>query len=289
MKNNLAIFEKFKVRKHFDEEKQKWFFSVIDIVAILTEQTDYKKAKSYWSTLKERLVKEGSELVTNCEQLNGQLVTNCDQLKMMASDGKFYKTDVADTQTIFRLIQSIPSPKAEPIKMWLAKVGNERINEIGDPELSLNRARENWQKQGRSEKWIAQRMMGQETRNKLTDYWKSAKVKEGDEFAILTNIIHQEWTGLKTADHKKLKDLKTQNLRDHMSEAELIFTALAELSTRQIAENLQAEGLKENKVPAKKGGKIAKDARLALEKKTGKKIVDGSNFLPPKKSNKTIK
>lgn len=278
MKNNLAIFEKFKVRKHFDEEKQKWFFSVIDIVAILTEQTDYKKAKSYWSTLKERLVKEGSELVTNC-----------DQLKMRASDGKFYKTDVADTQTIFRLIQSIPSPKAEPIKMWLAKVGNERINEIGDPELSLNRARENWQKQGRSEKWIAQRMMGQETRNKLTDYWKSAKVKEGDEFAILTNIIHQEWTGLKTADHKKLKGLKTQNLRDHMSEAELIFTALAELSTRQIAENLQVEGLRENKIPAKKGGKIAKDARLALEKKTGKKIVDGSNFLPPKKSNKTIK
>ncbi len=198
MKNNLAIFEKFKVRKHFDEEKQKWFFSVIDIVAVLTDQTDYKKAKSYWSTLKERLIKEGSEVVTNCDQLNGQLVTNCDQLKsgevvticdqlkMMASDGKFYKTDVADIRTIFRLIQSIPSPKAEPIKMWLAKVGNERINEIGDPELSLNRARENWQKQGRSEKWIAQRMMGQETRNKLTDYWKSAEVKEGDEFAILT-------------------------------------------------------------------------------------------------------
>lgn len=184
---------------------------MIDIVAVLTDQTDYKKAKSYWSTLKERLVKEWSELVTNCDQLkDGEVVTICDQLKMVASDGKLRLTDVADIQTIFRLIQSIPSPKAEPIKMWLAKVGNERINEIGDPELSLNRARENWQKQGRSEKWITQRMTGQETRNKLTDYWKSAEVKEGDEFAILTNIIHQEWTGLKVGDHKKLKGLKTR-------------------------------------------------------------------------------
>jgi DNA-damage-inducible protein D len=278
MKKNLEIFEKFKVRKHFDEEKQKWFFSVIDIVAALTNQTDYKKAKSYWSTLKERLIKEGSELVTNC-----------DQLKMIALDGKLRLTDVADTQTIFRLIQSIPSPKAEPIKMWLAKVGNERINEIGDPEQSLNRARQNWQKQGRSEKWIAQRMMGQETRNKLTDYWKDADVKEGNEFAVLTNIIHQEWTGLNVSDHKKLKNLKSQNLRDHMSEAELIFTALAELSTRQIAENLKAHGLEQNKIPAKKGGKIALNARLALEEKTGKKIVDDSNFLPPKKINKKIK
>ena len=278
MKKNLEIFEKFKVRKHFDEEKQKWFFSVIDIVAALTNQTDYKKAKSYWSTLKERLIKEGSEVVTNC-----------DQLKMIALDGKLRLTDVADTQTIFRLIQSIPSPKAEPIKMWLAKVGNERINEIGDPEQSLNRARQNWQKQGRSEKWIAQRMMGQETRNKLTDYWKDADVKEGNEFAVLTNIIHQEWTGLNVSDHKKLKNLKSQNLRDHMSEAELIFTALAELSTRQIAQNLKAQGFEQNKIPAKKGGKIAFNARLALEEKTGKKIVDDSNFLPPKKINKKIK
>lgn len=277
MKNKLEIFEKFKVRKHFDEERQKWLFSVIDIVAILTDQTDYKKAKSYWSTLKERLNKEGS-----------QLVTFCDQLKMMASDGKFYKTDVADTQGIFRLIQSIPSPKAEPIKMWLAKVGNERINEIGDPELSLNRARQNWQKQGRSEKWISQRMMGQETRNKLTDYWKNADVKEGNEFAVLTNIIHQEWSGLSVNQHKELKNLKNQNLRDHMSEAELIFTALAELSTRQIAENLKANGFEENKNPAKKGGKIALNARLELETKTGKQIVDDSNFLPQTKPTKNL-
>jgi len=202
---SLAIFEQFKIRKSFDEKSQKWFFSVIDVVAALTDQADYKKAKSYWSTLKGRLEKEGSEVVTNC-----------DQLKMKASDGKFYNTDVADVETIFRLIQSIPSQKAEPIKMWLAKVGSDRINEIADPEQSLNRARQNWQKHGRSEKWIQQRMMSQETRNKLTDYWKESGVKQGDEFAILTNIIHQEWSELNVAQHKELKGLKSQNLRDHI-------------------------------------------------------------------------
>lgn len=268
MNQDLAVFEKFNVRRHFDEEKQKWFFSVIDIVAVLTDETDYKKSKSYWSTLKSRLKKEGSEVVTNC-----------DQLKMKAQDGKSYKTDVADLETILRLVQSIPSKKAEPIKLWLAKVGNERVQEIADPEQSINRARKNWQKHGRSQKWIQQRMMGQETRNKLTDYWKDAGVKEGQEYAILTNIIHQEWSDISVADHKRLKDLKRENLRDHMSEAELIFTALAELSTRQIAENTQAKGFEENKLPAKKGGKIAKDARIALEEKTGKKVVSDKNFL----------
>ncbi len=266
---SLAIFEKFKIRKSFDEKNQKWFFSVIDIVAALTEQSDYKKAKSYWTTLKSRLKQEGSEVVTNC-----------DQLKMVAEDGKMRLTDVADLESIFRLIQSIPSPKAEPIKMWLAKVGNERIQEISDPEQSLNRARENWQKHGRSQKWIQQRMMGQETRNKLTDYWQESGVKKGEEFAILTNIIHQEWSGLSVSEHKNLKGLKNHNLRDHMSEVELIFTALAEVSTRQIAENMQAKGLEENKSPAQKGGKIAKDARLALEEKTNKKVVSRENFLP---------
>jgi hypothetical protein len=278
MKNNLKIFEEKKVRSVWSDEKQKWFFSVIDIVAILTNQDDYSASRNYWKVLKHRLNQEGSELVTNCNQL-----------KMIASDGKMRETDVADTETIFRLIQSIPSPKAEPIKMWLAKVGNDRINELADPEQSLNRARQNWQKLGRSEKWIAQRMTGQETRNKLTDYWKNADVNEGDEFAILTNIIHQEWAGLNISQHKKLKNLKSQNLRDHMNEAELIFTSLAELSTRQIAETLRAKGFEENKIPAKKGGKIAGDARLALEQKTGKKIIDGSNFLSPKKLNKKLK
>lgn len=278
MKNSLAIFENFKIRKSFDEKSQKWFFSIVDIVAVLTKQSDFTKSRKYWNKLKERLSKEGSELVTNCHQL-----------KMQASDGKLYKTDVGDLEIIFRLIQSIPSPKAEPIKMWLAKVGNERVNEISDPEQSLNRARENWQKHGRSKKWIQQRMMGQETRNKLTDYWQENEVKKGNEFAILTNIIHQEWSELTVAKHKDLKGLKTQNLRDHMSEAELIFTALAELSTRQISESINSKGFEENKITAKNGGKIAKNARKELEKKTGKNVVSGSNFITKNNPNKLLK
>jgi hypothetical protein len=211
------------------------------------------------------------------------------QLKMEAEDGKLRLTDVADVEQLLRLIQSIPSPKAEPFKQWLAKVGYERMQEIADPEQSLDRARENWQKLGHSEKWIQQRMTGQETRNKLTDYWQESGVRKGDEFAFLTNIIHSEWTGLTVKKHKDLKGLKTQNLRDHMSEAELIFTALAELSTRQIAETDKAKGVKQNAVAGKKGGKIAKDARLALENKTGRKVITGENFLPASKQNKKLK
>jgi len=220
MKNNnaLAIFETYKIRRHYDKKTETWYFSVIDIVAVLTEQSDFKKAKTYWTTLKNRLKQEGSELVTKC-----------DQLKMQSADGKFYKTDVANVETILRLIQSVPSKKAEPIKLWLAKVGYERMQEMNDPEKALNRSREYWQKQGRSEKWIQQRMTGQETRNKLTDYWADNDVKKGEEFAILTYIIHQEWSELSVKAHKNLKGLKTQNLRDHMSEEELIFTALAEI------------------------------------------------------------
>ncbi len=208
---------------------------------------------------------------------------------MEAEDGKLRLTDVADVEQLLRLIQSIPSPKAEPFKQWLAKVGYERMQEIADPEQSLDRARENWQKLGHSEKWIQQRMTGQETRNKLTDYWQESGVRKGDEFAFLTNIIHSEWTGLTVKKHKDLKGLKTQNLRDHMSEAELIFTALAELSTRQIAETDKAKGVKQNAVAGKKGGKIAKDARLALENKTGRKVITGENFLPASKQNKKLK
>ncbi len=272
MEPNLAIFEKYKIRRHYDEDKEVWYFSVVDIIQALTDQPDFQRARNYWKVLKNRLSKEGSESVTKCNRL-----------KMMAADGKNYLTDVADPETILRLIQSVPSPKAEPIKLWLAKVGYERIKEIADPEISLNRAREYWKKYGRSEKWIQQRMLGQETRNKLTDYWRNHDIKEGDEFAILTNLIHQEWTGISVKDHKNLKGLKTQNLRDHMSEAELIFTALAELSTRQIAETIKATGLNENKNASKKGGKIAKNARLELEKKTGKSVVTSSNFLIPEK------
>jgi DNA-damage-inducible protein D len=202
--------------------------------------------------------------------------------------GGLQKLNCANLAGIFRIIQSIPSPKAEPFKLWLAKVGQERIEEIQDPERSLNRARENWKKHGRSDKWIGQRMLGQETRNKLTDYWSEHEVKKGEEFAILTNIIHQEWSDISVRDHKKLKGLARQNLRDHMSEAELIFTSLAELSTRQIAEVMQSQGLKENKIPAKKGGQIAKNARVELENKTGKKVVTGRNFLPTDSGHKSL-
>ncbi|PIS31060.1 hypothetical protein COT42_01830 [Candidatus Saganbacteria bacterium CG08_land_8_20_14_0_20_45_16] len=277
-KKSLAIFEGFKIRRIYDEQKEIWYFSVIDIIAALIEQTDFKKAQSYWTTLKNRLKKEGNESVTKC-----------DKLKMQSADGKFYKTDVANVETILRLIQSVPSKKAEPIKLWLAKVGYERMQEMSDPGQALNRSREYWQKMGRSEKWIQQRMMGQEIRNKLTDYWKNNAVKEQDEYAILTNIIHEEWSDLSVKEHKNLKNLKTQNLRDHMSDAELVFTALAELSTRQIAETMQTKGLEENKVPAKKGGKIAKHARLELEAKTGKGIITDENFLPPDKPQKRLK
>lgn len=212
-----------------------------------------------------------------------QLSTVCRQLKLISSDGKMRTTDTANAKTLLRIIQSIPSPKAEPFKQWLAKVGYERMQEIADPSQGIDRARENWKKLGRSEKWIQQRMTGQETRNKLTDYWKDSGVSKGDEFAFLTNIIHQEWAGLSVQNHKEIKGLQSQNLRDHMSEAELIFTALAELSTRQIAETDEAQGLSENAKASKKGGKIAKDARLKLEEQTGKKVVTGENFLPPGK------
>jgi hypothetical protein len=197
---------------------------------------------------------------------------------------RFEKPYAADVPTLLRLIQSIPSPKAEPFKRWLAKVGHERMQEMADPAQSLDRARENWHKLGRSTKWIQQRMTGQETRNKLTDYWKESGVEKADEFALLTNIIHQEWTGLSVQAHKSLKSLKTQNLRDHMSEAELIFTALAELSTRQIAETDEAQGLQQNAKAGKEGGRVAKRAKDDLEKRTGQKVVTGSNFLPPGKS-----
>ena len=269
MEQNLTIFEDYKIRRLYDETSETWLFSVIDIIQALTQQPDYQAARNYWKVLKSRLNKEGS-----------QTVTNCNRLKILAPDGKQRFTDVATAETLLRLVQSVPSPKAEPIKLWLAKVGYERMQEMADPSKSVDRARQTWQQHGRSEKWIQQRMMGQETRNKLTDYWKDHEVKEGEEFAILTNIIHQEWSGISIKEHKSLKSLQTQNLRDHMSEAELIFTALAELSTRQIAESVDATGLEENKVASKTGGKIAKNARLELEHKTKKKIVSGKNFLP---------
>ena len=264
----LAVFENYKIRRLYDEKNEVWYFSVIDVVAALTDSLN---PRDYWFKMKIRVkTEDGLELSTICRQL-----------KMIAPDGKMRQTDCADVQGLFRIIQSIPSPKAEPFKQWLAKVGYERIQDMSDPARSLDRAREYWQQHGRSEKWIQQRMMGQETRNKLTDYWKEHDIKGEDEYAILTNIIHKEWSGVTVKKHKEIKKLKSENLRDHMSEAELIFTALAELSTRNIAESIGATGMPENAEASKKGGKIAKNARLELEQKTGKSVVTGENFLPP--------
>jgi DNA-damage-inducible protein D len=219
--SNIRLFEDKQIRSHWNEEEQQWYFSVIDVVEVLTNSSN---PRDYWFKMKIRVkTEDGLELSTICRQL-----------KLKAADGKMRGTDVANTQTLLRIIQSIPSPKAEPFKQWLAKTGYERIQEISDPGQSIDRARGNWQKLGRSEKWIQQRMTGQETRNKLTDYWKQSGVEKSNEFALLTNIIHQEWTGLTVKKHKDLKGLNTQNLRDHMSEAELIFTALAELSTLRL-------------------------------------------------------
>ena len=266
----VQLFESTRVRSHWDAAQEKWYFSVVDVVQVLTDSTIPKR---YWSDLRRKLEKE-----------SGQPYEEIVRLKMPAADGRLRETDAADVPTLLRLIQSIPLPKAEPFKRWLAKVGHERMQEMADPAQSLDRARDNWQKLGRSTKWIQQRMTGQETRNKLTDYWKESGVEKADEFALLTNIIHQEWTGLSVQAHKSLKSLKTQNLRDHMSEAELIFTALAELSTRQIAETEEAQGLQQNAKAGKEGGRVAKRAKDDLEKRTGQKVVTGINFLPPGKS-----
>jgi hypothetical protein len=267
--NKLIVnFENAPVRRVWNEKEEKWYFSVVDVIAILSGSD---RPRKYWNDLKLKLKQEGSELSDKIGQL-----------KMLAEDGKMRDTDATDTEDMFRLIQSIPSPKAEPFKLWLAKVGYERLQETVDPQMAVDRARERWQGLGRSGKWIQQRMMGIETRNKLTDYWKESGVKEGIEYASLTDIIHQEWSGLTTKQHKNLKSLKQHNLRDHMSEAELIFTSLAELSTRQIAQTEKAKGYIENIEPARKGGRIAGNARKALEKQTGKRVVSGGNFLPPK-------
>ena len=277
MKDEIKIFEESNIRSSYDEEKEKWYFSIIDIVGILTNS---KNPRRYWSDLKIKLTDD-----EGFRQLYEKIV----QLKLKSSDGKKYTTDCADVETLLRIIQSIPSKKAEPVKQWLAKVGFERMKEMADPSTAIDRARDTYKKLGRSEKWIQQRFSGQETRNKLTDYWKDHEITESEEFAILTNIIHQEWSGLSVKEHKNLKGLKSQNLRDHMSEAELLFTALAELSTRQVAENNDATGMNENKKAAKIGGNIAKRAKEDFEERTGQKVVTDENYLPTAKKPKQIK
>lgn len=274
--DEIKIFEQNKVRSLWDEKIEKWYFSIIDIVQILSES---KNPRRYWSDLKAKLKEE-----EGFEQLYEKIV----QLKLISADGKKYATDCADVETILRVIQSIPSPKAEPVKQWLAKVGYERMKEMADPSMAIDRTRDTYKKLGRSDKWIQQRMTGQETRNKLTDYWSEHEIKKGDEYAILTNIIHEEWAEVSVKEHKEIKGLKSQNLRDHMSEAELIFTALAELSTRQLAEQTEATGMVENKQVAKKGGGIAKRAKKDFEEQTGTKVVTGENYLPQKNKPKKI-
>ena len=268
MKILPADFDGQSIRRVYDEDTETWWFSVVDVVQVLTDST---YANRYWSDLKRKLAQEAGS-----EQPYEKIV----RLKLTAPDGKKRETDCATAEALLRLVQSIPSPKAEPIKLWLAKVGYERMQEMADPALSLNRARQTWQQHGRSDKWIQQRMTGQETRNKLTDYWREHDIKKGSEFAILTNIIHQEWTGVSVKEHKDMKGLTSHNLRDHMSEAELIFSALAELSTRQIAESVDATGMAENKSAAKSGGQIAAQARHQLESQTVQSVVTGANYLP---------
>ncbi len=261
--NKIQLFQDQKVRTHWDDEKVKWYFSIVDVVAILSQSIN---PQAYWRKLKERLIKEGNETVTNCHSL-----------KMRAIDGKMRMTDVADTDQLLRLIQSIPSPKAEPFKMWLAKVGSERIDEIEDPELAFERAMETYLKKGYSREWINQRLKSIEIRKELTDEWDNRGVKKGLEYAILTNDITKAWAGKTVKDYKKLKGLKKENLRDNMSNLELVLNMLAEASTTEISKEKQPKGLDENRDVARKGGTAAKKARLEIEKQTGKLIVTGKS------------
>ena len=259
----IKIFEDKKVRTLWDDEKEKWYFSIIDVIEILTGSPN---ARKYWSVLKTRLKKEGS-----------QLATDCSQLKMQSSDGKFYKTDVADTEQLFRLIQSIPSPKAEPFKLWLAKTASERLDEMQDPELTIDRALQQYLHLGYSENWINQRLKSIEIRKELTDEWKKRGLKEGQQFATLTDIITNAWAGKTTKEYKILKGLKKENLRDNMTNTELILNMLAEASTKDISQAVNPKDFEQSKKVARQGGNVANVARKELEAKTGKKVVTALN------------
>ena len=262
----IKIFEEKKVRTIWDDENQKWFLSIIDVIFVLTDQPNYQGARNYWKVLKHRLTKEGNETVTNCNRL-----------KMVAEDGKMRMTDVADTEQLFRLIQSIPSPKAEPFKLWLAEVAADRLDEMQDPELTIDRAMKDYLKLGYSENWINQRIKSIEVRKELTDEWKKRGYKEGVQFATLTDIITKAWSDKTTKEYKKLKGLKKENLRDNMTNTELILNMLAEASTKDISEATNPGNFEEGKKVAKQGGNVAKVARKELEAKTGKKVVTSLN------------
>jgi BRO family, N-terminal domain len=255
----VKLFEQKQVRSVWNEEDEKWYFSIVDVVGILS---DSPNPNNYWKVLKNRLKKEGS-----------QLVTDCNQLKMLSSDGKYYKTDVADTEQLFRLIQSVPSPNAEPFKLWLAKVGSERLDEIADPEIGIDRLMETYLKKGYSKEWVNQRLKSIEVRKDLTNEWEIRGVKKGQEFAILTDEITKAWSGLSVKEYKNLKDLKKENLRDNMTNLELVLNMLAEATTTEISKEKKPVTFQQNKTIAKQGGTIAGNTRKEIEEKTGKKIV----------------
>lgn len=270
--SSIKLFEEKHVRSQWNEDEEKWYISIVDVIGVLT---DSPNPRNYWKVLKHRLIKEGN-----------QSVTNCNQLKLQSADGKFYKTDVADTEQLFRLIQSVPSPKAEPFKLWLAQIASERLDEMQDPELTIDRALEQYLQLGYSENWINQRLKSIEIRKELTDEWKSRGLKEGLHFATLTDIITKAWADKTTKEYKILKGLKKENLRDNMTNTELILNMLAEASTKDISEAVNPKTFDESKVIAKQGGNVAKVALKELEAKTGKKVVTGEKLLPENPENK---
>jgi hypothetical protein len=271
----IAIFEGKQIRRHWDEEKELWYFSVADVVQVLTNQPDYYLARKYWNKLAQRLREEGSEVVTKCHQL-----------KFMASDGKSYLSDAADTETMFRIIQSIPSPKAEPFKLWLARVGYERVEETEDPEKAIQRALVTYLKKGYSKNWVNLRLKSIEIRKDLANEWNERGVKTNDEFAILTDDISFAWAGLKTKDYKKHKDLKKENLRDNMTNLELVLNMLAETATTEISKKREPKTFPENRQVAREGGGIAGNARKQIEAKTGKPVISKLNFKKLQESKK---
>ena len=264
--DKVQLFEDRPIRTAWVEDEEEWYFSVVDVVGTLTEQIDYEKARKYWNKLKQRLKEEGS-----------QLVTNCHQLKMTAQDGKKRMTDVANTEQLLRIIQSIPSKKAEPFKMWLAQVGRERIEEVIDPELTIERALETYAKKGYSREWINQRLQAIQVRKELTDEWEKRGVRKGVEYAILTDEITKAWSGMTTRQYKNHKGLKKENLRDNMSTLELVLNMLAEATTTEISKQKQPESFEENRMVAIEGGEAAGEARLAVEKRTGKPVITNKN------------
>ena len=264
---NMQQFENRPIRMAWDEEKETWYFSVVDVVGALTDQPDARHASTYWAVLKKRLKSEGAD----------ELLTNCKQLKMKAQDGKNRLTDVADTEQLLRIVQSVPSPKAEPFKLWLARVGSERIEETIDPEQAIDRALETYLKKGYSEEWVHQRLLAIRIRNELTDEWQKRGVEKGKEFAILTDDITKAWSGMTTRQYKNLKGLKKENLRDNMTDTELVLTMLAEASTRDISKAEKPDGFDESRSVAQRGGKVAGTARQALEAETGHPVVTEKN------------